>query len=265
MTLQSRSHEARDVVRIGVIVGTDDASVGAWHVPAAVLPSSYIRSIEGAGGLPIAFPATDALVERPQLLLDLVDAVVLAGGRDVDPACYGASRHPGTDPSDRLRDAVELAVVRAALESDLPVLAICRGMQVLNIAVGGTIEQHLPDRLGHRNHAEKPGSFGRHAIRIVEGSRLAQVYENRDDTAVHTYHHQGIDALGDGLVAVAYSDPDDVVEAVESITHNFVLGVQWHPEQDEQTPLFAALIAHVRDRRPRVVVGDRSGTERTAR
>ncbi|MGG6382513.1 gamma-glutamyl-gamma-aminobutyrate hydrolase family protein [Paenarthrobacter sp. NEAU-H11] len=238
----------RDVVRIGVVVGTEVARIGSWEIPAAVTPISYTRSIERAGAAPILFPTTDMLAEHPELMLDVVDAVVLAGGRDVDPSCYGAVRHPRTEASDDLRDKVELAVIRAALDRDMPVLAICRGMQLINIALGGTIDQHLPDRLGHDDHAGKPGAFGQHEINVIAGTRLAAAYKHRNNIGVHTYHHQAVNVLGVGLVPTAYSNPDRVVEAIESTAHSYVLGVQWHPEQDDATPLFQSLVDHVRER-----------------
>jgi len=235
-------------VRIGIVVGTERGRFGEWDVPTAMLPRSYVDLIEEAGALPVLFPASDAITREPALVLDLVDGLLLAGGRDLGAALYDAERHPRTDPSDPTRDRAELAVARLAIERDVPVLGICRGMQLLNVLRGGTLEQHLPDVVGHEEHSSSAGSFRRHEVAIVAGSLLADCYAQSSAVGVHTAHHQAVARLGDGLVATAYSVPDVVVEAVELPGREFVLGVQWHPEQDESTPVIPALVEHARRR-----------------
>jgi putative glutamine amidotransferase len=229
---------------IGVTTYLEPARWGVWVREAALLPAPYARAVERSGGVPVLLPPTgslrglDALVER-------LDGIVLAGGGDVDPGLYGAERHAETGPPQPQRDRFELALVRAVVRADLPFLAVCRGMQVLNVARGGTLVQHLPDEVGHTEHAPGPGKVGAHRVRISATSAVGKILG--DDLEVPTYHHQAVARLGSGLAAVAWAD-DQVVEAVELHGHRFGLAVQWHPEEGEDRRLFEALVAEAAGR-----------------
>jgi gamma-glutamyl-gamma-aminobutyrate hydrolase PuuD len=215
---------------------------GAWHAPAALLPASYIRQVTDAGGVGVLLPPVPGIAAAVARL----DGLVLTGGGDLDPAGYGAPADPRTTRVDPGRDQAELELLAAALAAGLPVLGICRGMQLLNVARGGTLCQHLPAEAGH---TPAPGTFGSHQVRLAPGSTLASVLGQANGSTgleVPTAHHQGIDRLGDGLVASAWA-PDGVIEAVELPPgpgrHPFTLAVQWHPEAGEDPRLMAALVA----------------------
>ncbi|WP_067800283.1 gamma-glutamyl-gamma-aminobutyrate hydrolase family protein [Actinomadura formosensis] len=229
---------------IGITTYQEPARWGVWVREAALLPVPYVRSVERAGGVPVLLPpgvtlrGVDALVAR-------LDAVVIAGGGDLDPDLYGALRHSETAPPDPRRDRFELALVRAVVAADLPFLAICRGMQMLNVACGGTLVQHLPEAVGHKGHAPETGIVGSHPVRISEASLVGGILGGSAD--VPTYHHQAVGRLGTGLTAVAWAD-DQVVEAIELPGHRFGLAVQWHPEEGEDKRLFEALVAEAAGR-----------------
>ncbi|MEW2359414.1 gamma-glutamyl-gamma-aminobutyrate hydrolase family protein [Spirillospora sp. NPDC029432] len=224
---------------IGITTYLEPARWGVWVREAALLPAPYARAVERAGGVPVMLPPTgglrgvDALVRR-------LDGLVIAGGGDVDPDLYGADRHPETGPPQPQRDRFELALVRAAIEADLPFLAICRGMQVLNVARGGSLVQYLPQEVGNEDHAPAVGMVGRHRVHINPTSAVGKIMGDGAD--VPTYHHQAVKRLGKGLSAVAYA-ADQVVEAVELQGHRFGIGVQWHPEEGDDRRLFEALVA----------------------
>ncbi|MFI9008255.1 gamma-glutamyl-gamma-aminobutyrate hydrolase family protein [Actinosynnema sp. NPDC053489] len=234
---------------IGVSTYLERVKFGVWDVEAAVLHRDYLDSVVRAGGNPVLLPPVGAWDADSVAFLD---GLVLAGGADVDPALYGRPRDPRTGPARPGRDAVELDLTRAALKLDLPLLAVCRGMQVLNVALGGTLVQHVD------GHNPSPGVFEHTGIAVAPGSVLAGVVGLA--TTVYCHHHQALDVLGDGLRVVAGA-PDGTVEAVELPGSRFVLGVQSHPEADnEDDRLFAALVGAAADRSAQ----DRSAQDRSA-
>lgn len=224
-----------------------------WEGEAVLLPADYARAVERAGGLALLVPPDPALATAPDDLLDAVDALLLSGGADLDPASFGAEPLPGLETTDPRRDAIEIALARRAIARDLPVLGICRGLQVLNVATGGTLHQHLPDALGHSEHRRRIASFegNRHDVVLAEGSRLRAI----ERTAVlhpASHHHQGVDRIGRGLRVTAWSPEDELVEGVEVASCRFAVGVQWHPEIEEEGALIGALVeaARAADRVP---------------
>jgi putative glutamine amidotransferase len=229
---------------IGITSYAQPASWGAWQLPAAFVPLDYVESVERAGGRPLLVPPSlDGIDET----LDVLDGLVFSGGIDIDPSVYGAKRHAATDPAQVHRDEAELAMLARALERDLPVLAVCRGVQLLNVQHGGDLVQHLPEQLGHDGHRETLGAFSVHAVVVKDGSRLASIIGPRHDT-VRSSHHQGLGRIGDGLVATAWAE-DGSVEALEDPGRRFAVGVLWHPEMDDDKPLFAALVDEARGHR----------------
>jgi putative glutamine amidotransferase len=231
---------------VGITAATERVSYGPWEeVPAVMSPMRYVRAVQRAGGRPVLLPPDLEDAENPSGVLDLLDALVVTGGAgDIDPALYGEEPHPETGPVQEERDAYELALVRGALVRELPILGICRGMQVLNVAYGGTIEQHLPDALGHEEHRHTPGTFADHEVRLDPGSLAARA-AGAERTPVKSHHHQGIKEVGSGLKVTGWAVEDDAVEALEDPSCPFVLGVLWHPEEDENSRLIKALVSEV--------------------
>ncbi|WP_433323632.1 gamma-glutamyl-gamma-aminobutyrate hydrolase family protein [Spirillospora sp. CA-294931] len=229
---------------IGITTYLEPARWGTWVREAALLPAPYIRAVERAGAVPVMVPPTGGL-RGVDALIQGLDAIVFAGGGDVDPELYGAERHPETGPPQPQRDRFELALVRAVIDADLPFLAICRGMQVLNVARGGALIQNLPEAVGHEGHAPATGMVGTHRVTITPTSAVGKILGESAD--VPTYHRQAVGRLGKGLVAVAWAD-DQVVEAVELQGHRFGLGVQWHPEEADDRRLLEALTAEAAGR-----------------
>jgi putative glutamine amidotransferase len=221
---------------IGITTYLVPAAWGAWDMEAALVPADYVRAVSAAGGAPVLIPPGSSLPET----LDLVDGLVFSGGSDLDPSLYSADAHPETSGVIRERDDFELELMRAALERDVPMLAICRGSQVLNVALGGDLEQHVPDRVGTELHREVPGVFSEHDVAVVGGTRLASILGDRHD--VKSHHHQGFGSLGSGLREAARA-PDGTLEALEDPSRRFTLGVLWHPEAGEDRALFEALVA----------------------
>ncbi|HET6507744.1 MAG TPA: gamma-glutamyl-gamma-aminobutyrate hydrolase family protein [Baekduia sp.] len=240
---------------IGLCGATETATWGVWTTAAHLLPREYADAVQRAGGIALLLPPDPGAVEDPDPLLDLLDGLILAGGSDVDPAAYGADRHPETNGTNPERDAFEIALAHRAIDRDMPFLGICRGMQVLNVARGGTLLQHLPESHGHEHHRRTPGSFegADHQVRLAAGSLAARAAGEESHRTL-SHHHQGVDAVGDGLVVTGRSELDELPEAIELPGHAFVLGVQWHPEVDETSRLIAALVADARD----YAVGGRS-------
>jgi putative glutamine amidotransferase len=217
-----------------------DASWGPWHLPAALVPLSYVRSVEQAGGRAFVVPPCG---DSPEEALERLDGLVLTGGPDIDPDLYGAKAHPETDGVDCDRDRSELGLLTAALERDLPVLAVCRGSQILNVALGGDLEQHVPDLVGHQGHREVLGSFSRHDVALRKGTRLHRLLGGR--TEVQSHHHQGYGRLGEGLREAGRAD-DGTIEALEDPSRRFAVGVLWHPEEGDDLRLFEELVTEAR-------------------
>jgi gamma-glutamyl-gamma-aminobutyrate hydrolase PuuD len=222
---------------IGITTYAQDASWGVWRMPAALIPLDYVDAVERAGGRPVLIPPSEDGVDET---LDALDAIVFSGGADVDPSVYGADAHPETDEPQARRDAGELALLRAALDRDMPTLAICRGFQLLNVVRGGDLVQHLPETVGHDEHKQIPGEFAEHPVEVKEGTRLAGIVGAHGPVTSH--HHQGVGRVGDGLVETAWA-ADGTLEAFEDPSQRFALGVQWHPEAGEDQRLFDALVA----------------------
>ncbi|WMX47877.1 gamma-glutamyl-gamma-aminobutyrate hydrolase family protein [Streptomyces roseicoloratus] len=217
---------------IGVTTYLDQARWGVWDLPAALLPAAYPRLIRRSGGIAAMLPPDDPSAAAETVAR--LDGLVVAGGADVEPVRYGAEPDPRTGPPARERDAWELALIGAALEAEVPLLGICRGMQLLNVALGGTLVQHLD------GHAEAVGVMGRHPVSPVPGTRYAALVPER--TEVPTYHHQCVEVLGKDLIASAYA-VDGTVEAIELPSPAWALGVQWHPEMGEDLRVTRALVA----------------------
>jgi len=228
---------------IAIVTPVIEATFGVWNQPAALLPAGYVTAVQRAGGLALLTTPERPLADEPDELLDRIDGLVLSGGHDMDPATYGAEPDEETNNVDPLRDAFEIALTRSAVARDMPVLGICRGIQVLNVTFGGTLIQHLPARLGHEEHRRVPGSFdgADHDVRL-EPDSLAAVAAGELVHATKSHHHQGLDRIGDGLVVTGVSTMDDLVEAIELPEHRFVLGVQWHPEADDRSRVMSVLV-----------------------
>lgn len=217
---------------LGLATYLQQAQTGVWDVQASFLPASYIEGVALAGGVSVLLPPQPAADEIAERALDGLDGLILTGGPDIDPACYGQPPHPATNEPPLDRDAWEFALLRGALRRGMPVLGICRGAQVLNVALGGTLHQHLPDLLGHTDHQKGNAVFGTSAVRTVPGTRLAGMVGAGLDA--QCYHHQAIDRLGEGLI-VSARDGSGVIEAVEldpqAHPSAWVVAVQWHPEE----------------------------------
>jgi putative glutamine amidotransferase len=220
---------------IGITTYITPAKWGVWDAEAALLPATYVQAVERAGGRPLLVPPAEAVEET----LEALDGLILPGGSDLEPELYGQEPHPETYGVVPERDRAELALLNGALERDMPVLAICRGSQVLNVARGGDLVQHLPEIVGHERHKRDPGVFGDHDVRIEPASRLGALVGGH--APIKSHHHQGFGRIGGGLREVAWAE-DGTIEAVEDPAQRFVVGVLWHPEAGEDDALFAALV-----------------------
>jgi putative glutamine amidotransferase len=229
---------------IGITAYAQPASWGAWELPAAFVPLHYVDSVERAGGRALLVPPSADSVDET---LDALDGLVFSGGIDIDPAAYGAARHPETDPAQTRRDAGELALLGRALERDMPTLAICRGFQLLNVLRGGDLVQHLPEAVGHERHREVLGRFSEHPVDVKGGTRLAEILGQRHD-GVRSSHHQGVGRVGEGLVETAWAE-DGSLEGLEDPQKRFALAVLWHPEMEDDKRLFGALVEEARSYR----------------
>lgn len=246
--------------RIGLCAAFEHASWGAWEQTAALLPDSYVRAVQRTGGLALMLPPDSRLAADPREAIALLDGLLLAGGADVDPATYGASSHPQTGKAYPERDTFEMSLVRAAIEQDVPVLGICRGMQLLNVALGGTLHQHLPELLGHDDHLRRLGTFEEsdHDVELVPGS-LAAMVAGETLHVTKSHHHQGVQRVGEGLVVSGLAPRDGLVEAIELPGKRFVLGVQWHPEADSKSAVVGAFVDAARERAGELAEGDARG------
>jgi len=229
---------------IGITTYLTTARWSYWELPAALIPASYVRSVARAGGVPLLVPPSSS--DGFEEILDALDGLVFSGGSDLDPELYGEDAHPETTGVVRERDDFELALMKAALDRDLPVLAICRGSQVLNVALGGGIEQHVPDRVGNDVHKEIPGVFAEHDVEVTAGTRLASIVGAR--TNVKSHHHQSFTGVSGQLQVTAHAE-DGTPEGLEDPTRRFTLGVLWHPEEGEDLALFEALVAEATEHR----------------
>ena len=226
--------------RIGLSSYREPATWGVWHERADLLPVNYADGIRAASGVPMLLPPGSAEPDADAAaVMTGIDGLVLTGGADVDPARYGAERLDTTDPARADRDEWEIALVHAAMAAGRPILAVCRGLQVLNVALGGTIVQHLPDVVGNHSHRGEIGSFSRHGIRVADGSELEEVYGRRVD--VPTHHHQAVDRLAEQLTATAWA-ADGTIEAVTCEGELWINGVQWHPEVEGGRGLFDVFV-----------------------
>jgi len=249
---------------IGISSYSLQARWSLWDDHADLLPHRYVEMVAQAGGLPVLLPPTERVADA----LPRLDGLILSGGSDVEPSRYGAAPHPAAGPFFPARDAAELELCRRALADGLPVLGICRGLQVINVALGGTLHQHLPDVVGNDSHSPEEHGYGSHKVSVAPGSRLAAAL-GRSEAAVPTHHHQAVDRLGAGLVATAWTD-DGIIEASElapgdsgtSSAGQFMVAVQWHPEVGEDPSLFRALIAAA-GARPRPFQRDRDPSSAT--
>jgi putative glutamine amidotransferase len=231
---------------IGICAAIERVAWGVWDgYEVTLAPRAYVTAVQRAGALAIVLVPDPAAVLDPDILLDRVDALLMAGGADIDPASYGALPHPETKGTWPDRDAFEISLARRALERDMPVLGICRGMQLLNVALGGTLDQHLPESIGNEAHRTVGGTFSEHRVRLAPGS-LACNASGTDGFVVWSHHHQGVESLGEGLTVSGWSDDDELVEAIELPGKRFALGVVWHPEEDEDSKLIAALVEAAR-------------------
>jgi len=235
------------MLAIGICAAVERIRRDPWVEVVTMVQRTYPEAIQRAGAMALILPPDEVAGSEPDAFLERVDALLLAGGADVDPASYGASPHPETGSVWPERDRFEIALARRAIERGTPVLGACRGMEIVNVALGGTLIQHLPDVIGTDEHRHTPGAFGDHEVRLEPGSLAARA-AGAERILVKSHHHQGIDELGKGLVATGWSVNDDVIEAIELPGEGYVLGVLWHPEEDGEGRVIASLVDAARQR-----------------
>jgi putative glutamine amidotransferase len=245
----AEGHRQRPV--IGIAAARETVRFAWWTLESDFMTSAYATAIQQAGGRAILLPLDPLDAAHPADALALLDGLILPGGADLHPSQYNHDADGALGPTDALLDDVQLALARAALAADLPVLGICRGMQVLNVARGGTLHQHLPDLLGgSEEHRRVPGTLDEanaHPVDVIAGS-LAAHAAGSSRPATRSHHHQAVDAVGDGLIVTGRHPDDGLVEAIEAPAATYCLGVQWHPEADPQSPVIASLVAAARVR-----------------
>jgi putative glutamine amidotransferase len=234
---------------VGITTYLTRARFESWEEDVALVPADYVRAIERAGGRPLLVPPSEDAVDET---LAALDGLIFSGGSDLDPELYGQDLHPETKGVVPERDRSELALLQAALARDMPVLAVCRGSQVLNVAFGGDLVQHLPDVVRHDDHKHTPGEYADHGVTLEPDTRLAALLG--DHAPVKSHHHQGFGQLGSGLREAARAE-DGTVEALEDPSRRFALGVLWHPEAGEDMRLFEALVEEAREYRRGVETG----------
>lgn len=223
---------------IGICGALEQARWASWDTLVVLSPRNYSLAVQAAGGLALVLPPDEAWAEDPGDALDLIDGLLLSGGADIAPEVYGAEPHPDTTGFRAERDRSELGLAQGAIERGIPLLGVCRGMQLMNIARGGTLEQDIDNLNVHRRAA---GEFHPHEVALDPGSLAARA-AGRERLSVHSHHHQGVDALGNGLVVTGRAVPDHLIEAIEVPENGFALGVLWHPEQDVRSGLISALV-----------------------
>jgi putative glutamine amidotransferase len=225
---------------VGITTYLTRATFGSWEEDTALVPADYVRAIERAGGRALLVPPSEDAIEET---LDALDGVIFSGGADLDPELYGQEPHPETKGVQGKRDRAELALLQAALARDMPVLAVCRGSQVLNVALGGDLVQHLPEVVGDEKHKHTPGEYADHDVDVDPDTRLGSLIGDR--APVKSHHHQGFGRLGEGLRESARAE-DGTLEALEDPSRRFAVGVLWHPEAGEDMRLFEALVEESR-------------------
>jgi putative glutamine amidotransferase len=228
---------------IGITTYLTPARFGVWETEAALIPAVYVRAVEAAGGRALLVPPS---LEGVEETLDALDGLLFSGGSDLDPALYNQEAHAETDDVVSARDQAEIALLTAALERDMPVLAVCRGSQVLNVARGGDLVQHLPEVVGDDKHKHTPGVFADHDVDLFAGTRVQQILGDR--APVKSHHHQGYGRVGEGLREAARAE-DGTIEALEDPGKRFAVGVLWHPEEGDDMALFEALVDEAREYR----------------
>lgn len=239
---------------IGIAAARETVSFSWWTVESDFMTSAYATAIQEAGGRAVLLPLDPRDAEHPHEVLATLDGLILPGGADMDPSRYGHEPHRALGPTDPVLDAVQVSLARAAIEADIPLLGICRGMQVLNVAAGGTLHQHVPDLLdGSEEHRRVPGTLdthNEHPVDVEPGS-LAELAAGGPRPMTRSHHHQAVDEVGDGLVVTGRHVDDGLIEAIEAPAATYCLGVQWHPEADPQSPVIASLVAAARERMQR--------------
>ena len=223
---------------IGICGALEQARWGSWDSLVVLSPRNYSLAVQRAGGLGLVLPPDESIATEPGELLDLLDGLLLSGGADIDPATYGEPARPETHAGRAERDRFEVALARGAIERDLPLLGVCRGMQLLNVACGGTLDQHIDNLEMHRH---TPGAFHDHEVVLEEGSLAARA-AGAPRVRGNSPHHQGNGRLGDGLAITGRAAEDDLIEAIELPQAVFALGVLWHPEEDQDPGAIAALV-----------------------